>query len=79
MSPYEIVQPGGSIEHQNAEAGSVWLQRLCATWPHHVWLNPEPASRWEFTQSIHITRQLIENRMFTLTLSGLDQAIRALH
>ncbi len=79
MSPYEIVQPGGSIEHWNAEAGAVWLQRVCAAWPHHVWLNPEPASRWELTQSIHITRQLVENRMFTLTLNGLDQAIRALH
>ena len=78
MSPYEIVQPGGSIEHWNAEAGAVWLQRLCAAWPHHAWLNPEPASRWEQTQSIHITRQLVDNRMFTLTLSGLDRAIKAL-
>jgi uncharacterized protein with von Willebrand factor type A (vWA) domain len=79
MSPYEIVQPGGSIEHWNEEAGATWLQRLTHTWPHHVWLNPEPEQRWEYTQSIQITRELIEDRMFPLTLGGLDEAIKALH
>jgi uncharacterized protein with von Willebrand factor type A (vWA) domain len=79
MSPYEIVQPGGSIEHWNEEAGAVWMQRLLKTWPHHVWLNPEPESRWSHTQSIKIVRQLIEDRMFPLTLEGLDRAIKALH
>ncbi|HKQ85020.1 MAG TPA: VWA domain-containing protein [Steroidobacteraceae bacterium] len=79
MSPYEIVQPGGSVEHWNEEAGSVWMQRLVKTWPHHVWLNPEPESRWNYTQSINIVRELVEERMFPLTLQGLDKAIKALH
>jgi uncharacterized protein with von Willebrand factor type A (vWA) domain len=79
MSPYEIVQPGGSVEHWNEEAGAVWMQRLTRTWPHHVWLNPEPLQRWEYTPSVQITRELLENRMYPLTLGGLDQAIKALH
>ncbi len=79
MSPYEIVQPGGSIEHWNEEAGAVWMQRLTRTWPHHVWLNPEAQQRWEYTPSVRLTRELVDDRMFPLTLSGLDQAIRALH
>jgi uncharacterized protein len=79
MSPYEIVQPGGSVEHWNEEAGAVWMQRLTHTWPHHVWLNPEPLQRWEYTPSVQIARELLENRMYPLTLGGLDQAIKALH
>jgi len=79
MSPYEIVQPGGSIEHWNEEAGATWLQRMMRTWPHHAWLNPEPESRWEHTQSVQLTRELMEDRMFPLTLGGLDLAIKALH
>jgi uncharacterized protein with von Willebrand factor type A (vWA) domain len=79
MSPYEIVQPGGSVEHWNEEAGAVWIKRLTKTWPHHVWLNPEPQQRWEYTPSVQITRELVEDRMFPLTLAGLDQAIKALH
>ena len=79
MSPYEIVQPGGSIEHWNEEPGALWMQRLAKTWPRHVWLNPEPQQRWEYTPSVQITRELVEDRMFPLTLGGLDQAIKALH
>jgi uncharacterized protein with von Willebrand factor type A (vWA) domain len=79
MSPYEIVQPGGSVEHWNEEAGAVWMQRLTRTWPHHVWLNPEPQERWPYTPSVQLTRELVEDRMFPLTLSGLDEAIKALH
>ncbi|HKE94546.1 MAG TPA: VWA domain-containing protein, partial [Povalibacter sp.] len=79
MSPYEITQPGGSIEHWNEESGAVWMQRLTRTWPHHVWLNPEAEQRWEYTPSVRMTRELVEDRMFPLTLSGLDLAIRALH
>ncbi|MBB6095689.1 hypothetical protein HNQ60_004580 [Povalibacter uvarum] len=79
MSPYEIVQPGGSVEHWNEEPGALWMQRLTHTWPHHVWLNPEPQQRWEYTPSVQLTRELIEDRMFPLTLAGLDQAIKALH
>ncbi len=79
MSPYEIIQAGGSIEHWNEESGAVWMQRLLHTWPHHVWLNPEPEQRWDYTQSVQITRQLLEARMYPLTLGGLEQAIKALH
>jgi len=75
MSPYEIVQPGGSIEHQNEEAGAVWVQRICDAFPRLVWLNPEPVDRWDFTPSLRITRELIGDRMFPLTLEGLDRAI----
>lgn len=78
MSPYEILQPGGSVEHWNKEAGSVWMQRLCATFPRLVWLNPEPRERWEHTASVGITRQLIGDRMFPVTLAGLDGAIQEL-
>jgi uncharacterized protein len=75
MSPYEIAQPGGSIEHWNEEAGAVWMQRLCAAFPRLVWLNPEPAERWGYSPSTGITRELIAGRMFPLTLAGLDLAI----
>jgi hypothetical protein len=78
MSPYEILQPGGSIEHWNEEPGAAWMKRLLATYPRHAWLNPESPDRWEFTPSIRITRELVEDRMFPLTLSGLDRAMRSL-
>ncbi|MGB5245835.1 MAG: VWA domain-containing protein [Woeseia sp.] len=79
MSPYEIVYPGGSVEHWNEEAGAVWIQRLLKTFPKAVWLNPEPRSRWDYTPSIKLTRELLDDRMFPLTVAGLDEAIRALH
>ena len=78
MSPWEITQPGGSIEHWNAEAGAVWMQRLTAVFPRLVWLNPEPRERWDYTPSVRITRELIGERMFPLTLEGLDAAMREL-
>ena len=78
MSPYEIMQSGGSIEHWNDEAGAVWMQRLTTRYPKHVWLNPEPENRWDYTASIGITRKLLDERMYPLTLEGLDRAIRAL-
>jgi len=78
MSPYEILQPGGSIEHWNEEPGVTWMKRLLASFPRHAWLNPEPRDRWEFTPSIRITRELVEGRMFPLTLEGLDRATRSL-
>jgi uncharacterized protein len=79
MSPYEIVQPGGSVEHWNEEAGEVWLKRMIRTWEHCVWLNPEREDRWGIHSSIQITRELMGDRMFPLTLAGLDKAIKALH
>jgi hypothetical protein len=78
MSPYEISQPGGSIEHWNEEAGSVWLGRLLRHYPKFTWLNPQPESRWRHTSSIEMTRDLVEGRMYPLTLEGLDEAIAAL-
>ncbi len=79
MSPYEIIQPGGSIEYWNEEAGAVWIQRLLDTYSKAIWLNPEPEKRWEYTPSIKITRELMDERMFPLTVAGLDRGIRALH
>jgi uncharacterized protein len=78
MSPYEITQPGGSVEHWNKEAGALWLQRLCARFPRLVWLNPEEPARWEYTPSARITRELLAGRMFPLTIAGLERAIRQL-
>ena len=78
MSPYEIMQPGGSVDHWNKEAGSVWMQRVCETFPRLVWLNPEPLERWEYTSSVRMVRELIGERMFPVTLSGLDRAIAEL-
>ncbi len=59
MSPYEILQPGGSIEHWNEEPGAAWMKRLLASYPRHVWLNPEPRDRWDYTPSVRITRELV--------------------
>ena len=78
MSPYEILQPGGSIEHWNDEAGATWMQRITGRFHRHVWLNPEPEDRWDYIASIGIARQLLGERMFPLTVEGLDRAIRAL-
>jgi uncharacterized protein with von Willebrand factor type A (vWA) domain len=78
MSTYEITQPGGSVEHWNAEPGVVWLQRLIKHYPKYAWINPQPQSRWRHTSSIEMTRELLEGRMYPLTLAGLDEAIDAL-
>ena len=78
MSPYEVVYPGGSIEHWNEEPGSVWLGRLLQAYPHAIWLNPEPRTRWEYTQSTALIRDLMSQRMFPLTLEGLDLGMKEL-
>lgn len=78
MSPYEIVQPGGSVEHWNAETGAVWVERLCAAFPRLVWLNPEPAESWHHIASVGILKKLVAERMYPLTLEGLDSAIAEL-
>ena len=75
MSPYEIVQPGGSVEHWNEEPGAVWLERLRSTYEKCVWLNPVPEDEWQYTQSISITNQLMEQKMYPLTLGGLEDAM----
>jgi hypothetical protein len=78
MSPYELMQPGGSVEHWNEEPGHVWLSRILAVYPKAVWLNPVPERYWGGTGSIRMVRELMEGRMFPLTLEGLENAIRRL-
>src|SRR5688572_19884906 len=78
MSPYEITHEGGSVEHWNQESGASWMRRIVAAFPRLVWLNPEPQDRWSYTASVQLTRELIGERMFPLTLAGLDGAIREL-
>ena len=78
MSPYEITHPGGSVEHFNEEAGATWLQRLTTTYPAAVWLNPIPQQQWSYSQSVTIIRELMNDRMYPLTLGGLDEAMREL-
>jgi hypothetical protein len=75
MSPYEILVPGGSVEHHNEETGEVWLRRLVAAYPHCVWLTPLSESYWEGTLSLTIIRALFKNRMYPLTLDGLEAAV----
>ncbi|NNM76746.1 VWA domain-containing protein [Sphingomonas sp. ID1715] len=78
MSPYEITHPGGSVEHFNEEAGAVWMHRITNTYPAAAWLNPVPEKHWGYSQSIAIMRELMNGRMFPLTLDGLDDATREL-
>jgi uncharacterized protein len=78
MSPYEITQPGGSVEHMNPEAGSLWMKRITDIYKHAVWLNPTPEDQWSWTPSVQLMKQLMDGRMFPLTLEGLDGAMREL-
>ncbi|MEQ8707667.1 MAG: VWA domain-containing protein [Rhodospirillales bacterium] len=79
MSPYEIEYPGGSVEHWNEEPGRQWVQRLLNHFPHHVWLNPVPEKVWHYTHSIRILSEMLEGRMYPLTIEGLDGAMRELN
>jgi uncharacterized protein with von Willebrand factor type A (vWA) domain len=78
MSPYEIHYPGGSVEHWNEEAGATWMKRLLDTYPKAVWLNPEPRQRWDYTPSIQMIGEIMDDRMFPLTVSGLEEGMRSL-
>ena len=78
MSPYEILQHGGSVEYNNEEPGAEWIQRLTHAYPKFVWINPEPQGVWQYRQSISIIQQLTGHRMFPLTLRGLEEAMRML-
>src|SRR6266852_5179890 len=78
MSPYEILQPGGSIEYSNDEAGAVWLKRMLEVYPRAAWLNPEPEEIWPYRQSIGILREIMGGRMYPTTVEGLERAMRAL-
>jgi uncharacterized protein len=78
MSPYEISHPGGSVEHFNEESGTFWMQRLTTTYPAAAWLNPTPQEHWGYSQSTKLIKDLMTDRMYPLTLKGLDDAMRAL-
>jgi uncharacterized protein len=78
MSPYEILQPGGSIEYHNEEAGAVWLRRVLDVYPKAVWLNPEPEQLWPYRQSIAVIREIFGGRMYPTTIDGLERAMRYL-
>ncbi|MEZ5750100.1 MAG: VWA domain-containing protein [Novosphingobium sp.] len=78
MSPYEITHIGGSVEYMNQEAGSTWMQRVTNTYPATVWLNPVPEAQWGYSQSTRIMRELLNDRMYPLTLSGMEDAMREL-
>jgi len=78
MSPYEIHYPGGSVEHWNEEAGATWMKRLLETYPKAIWLNPEPRQRWDHTPSIRMIGELMDERMYPLTIAGLEAGMRKL-
>ncbi|WP_397400323.1 VWA domain-containing protein [Phenylobacterium sp.] len=78
MSPYEITYPGGSVEHWNEEAGAVWLDRVSGIFKHMVWLNPTAERHWDYTPSVGVIKQLVNDRMFPLTLDGLEKAMKEL-
>src|SRR5215468_6329725 len=78
MSPYEIMVPGGSVEHVNEEAGSVWLDRIVRTYPHAVWLNPVAQRHWDYSESTTIIRRIFAQRMYPITIEGLENAMKEL-
>ncbi len=78
MSPYELSHPGGSVEHWNEEAGETWLRRIVRTYPHVAWLNPMPQDRWSYFPSIGMISEILDERMYPLTIEGLDDAMRGL-
>ena len=75
MSPYEIIQPGGSIEHWNDESGEVWLRRLCYHYRKVIWLNPLEKDHWGLFPSIGMINNLISDQMYPLTIRGLEEAM----
>jgi len=78
MSPYELAYAGGSVEHWNDEPGALWLRRLLNTYSKAIWLNPEPEQHWSYTQSVGMIRELMDERMYPMTLQGLDTGMRQL-
>jgi uncharacterized protein with von Willebrand factor type A (vWA) domain len=78
MSPYELEQAGGSVEHWNDEPGRVWLRRILDAWPRAVWLNPVPEEHWGWTTTILNIQRIMDGRMFPVTLAGLERAMKSL-
>ena len=75
MAPYEITNPGGSIEHWNEEAGAIWMKRMVGIYDKLIWLNPVPEEHWEYSASVELTRSLVEDNMFPLTIRGLEESM----
>ncbi|HSG88888.1 MAG TPA: VWA domain-containing protein [Pseudomonadales bacterium] len=78
MAPYEITHAGGSVEHWNEEPGALWLQRIGEIYSKLVWINPTPQDTWEYSSSVEMTRELVDGRMFPLTIGGLERAMNEL-
>ena len=78
MAPYEITHSGGSVEHWNEEPGAIWVQRLREIYDRMVWINPTPQDTWEYSSSVEMVRELVEGRMFPLTIGGLEEAMNEL-
>mgnify|MGYP000613285858 CR=1 FL=1 len=78
MAPYEITGAGGSVEHWNEEPGEAWIRRMLKVYSKACWINPEPEANWRHTQSTHIIRQIMDDRMYPLTVKGLEEAMSAL-
>ncbi len=76
MSPYEITHPGGATEHWNRESGQVWLTRAVTQWPHHLWINPMPPARWDFSPSTAMIRSIFAGHMVAMTPQGLTQGMK---
>lgn len=78
MSPYEVAYKGGANEHWNEESGQVWLERAREQWPNHVWINPLTENHWQYTQSVHMIREIFEDKMVPMNLAGLTKAMKIL-
>ena len=78
MSPYEIISPGGGNEHFNDEPGSVWLERAINQWPSNIWINPLPKKNWGYSHSTSLIKEIFQNRMFPLSINGIEEGTRIL-
>ena len=78
MAPYEITHAGGSVEHWNEEAGAVWIERITSHFEKFIWINPVPQETWEYSLSVGMTEQLVDRRMFPLTIRGLEEGMSLL-
>jgi uncharacterized protein with von Willebrand factor type A (vWA) domain len=78
MSPTEILYKGGSVDHHNTETGAEWIQRITMHYPNTIWINPIPEAEWGYADSIQIIKQLMNNRMYPLTIDGLGRSVKNL-
>ncbi|MEK9748598.1 MAG: VWA domain-containing protein [Pseudomonadales bacterium] len=78
MAPYEITHAGGSVEHWNEEAGAIWMQRMLDTFDKVIWINPTPQDTWEYSTSVGLTKKLVDDQMFPLTIRGIEEGMNYL-